>query len=191
MLKTVIKVDTVGNSVMCCASITNQDWYKQKKIFFFTEESSSVHSHEMRLVFFRIKEEKCLTLHVWLGEESPPAGTSAGVDHSPQELSTAQLHRLHLRAHLLHAHHCTQQQRQKHHSPHTGCLECQYRGSSLCPVCSSETTTAPLSWAFPSVRLSSALQEAAISRSSTARVPLQYIGSTFHFINAEHLPTSL
>lgn len=66
----------------------------------------------------------CLTIavRVRLTEESPPAGAPAGVNHGPQELSTAELHRFHLRSHLTHVHCCTQQQRQHQQDTHTGHL---------------------------------------------------------------------
>lgn len=64
----------------------------------------------------------CLTvsIHVRLAEEPPPAGAPAGVHHGPQELPTAELDCLHLRPHLLHLHHCQQQQRQNHQKVHAG-----------------------------------------------------------------------
>lgn len=64
----------------------------------------------------------CLTVSIRVhpAEKPPPAGAPAGVDHGPQELPTAELDCLHLRPHLLHLHHCQQQQRQNHQKVHAG-----------------------------------------------------------------------
>lgn len=59
-----------------------------------------------------------LTVHLWLGEEPPPTGPSAGEDNSPQELPTAQLHRIHFCSRLAHTHRCVQEKRQNHQSTH-------------------------------------------------------------------------
>jgi len=58
-----------------------------------------------------------LTVRVLLPEQPPPAGASAGVDHGPQELPTAQLHRLHLGRR---AQRRAQQQRQNPRGTHAG-----------------------------------------------------------------------
>lgn len=63
-----------------------------------------------------------LTIHVWLGEEPPPAGPSAGEDNRPQELPTAQLHCIHFCSRLVHKHNCVQEKRQNHQSAHAGNL---------------------------------------------------------------------
>lgn len=59
-----------------------------------------------------------LTIHVWICQESPPAGASTGVDNSSQELPATQLHRLHLCSSLVHTHQDTQNQRQNHQGAH-------------------------------------------------------------------------
>lgn len=66
--------------------------------------------------------QSILTIHVWVCEVSPPAGASAGVDNSSQELAAAQLDRLHLCSPLVHTHQDTQNQRQNHQGAHAGYL---------------------------------------------------------------------
>lgn len=144
-----------------------------------------------------------ITIHVCLSEESPPTGASTGVNHGPQELTTAQLHCLHFRSHLIHMHRHTQQQRQNHQSPHAGHLTV----STVCTVSvglsCSETNAGGLchfSWFLLSLVASlwvfcpgSSLCEDApqwISRWSSACISLLYIASTFHSISVEYLSTS-
>lgn len=143
-----------------------------------------------------------ITIHVCLSEESPPTGATTGVNHGPQELTTAELHCLHFRSHLIHMHRHTQQQRQNHQSPHAehltvstvcavlvglSCLETN--AGDLCHFSGFRRLVASL-WVFC---LESSLYEAApqwTSRWSSACISLFYIASTFRFISAEYLSTS-